>query len=51
MQQCRGVPGQRNGRGHDWGMGGEKRAYGTYGEGGTGKEKSIWNVNKEFRKK
>ena len=30
-------------------MGGEKRAYGTYGEGGNGKGESIWNVNKEYR--
>ena len=32
-------------------MGGEKKAYGTYGEGGTGKGKIIWNVNKEYKKK
>ena len=32
-------------------MDGEKRAYGTYGEGGTGKGESIWTVNKGFRKK
>ena len=32
-------------------MGGEMRAYGTYWEGGTGKGESIWNVNKEYRKK
>ena len=31
-------------------MGGEKKAYGTYGEGGTGKGEIIWNVNKEYRK-
>ena len=50
MQQCRGLPGQRSGR-VDWGTDGGKRAYGTYGEGGTGKGKIIWNVNKEYRKK
>ena len=31
-------------------MGGEKKAYGTYGEGGTGTGEIIWNVNKEYRK-
>ena len=36
--------------GGDWGMDRGKRAYGTYGEGGTGKGESIWNVNKEYRK-
>ena len=30
---------------------GVEKAYGIYGEGGTGKEESVWNVNKEFRKK
>ena len=29
-------------------MGGGKRAYGTYGEWGTGKGNIIWNMNKEF---
>ena len=37
-------------RGVDWRMGRGKRAYGTYREGGTGKGKIIWNVNKEYRK-
>ena len=32
-------------------MGGEKKAYGTYQEGGTGKEEIIWNVNKELENK
>ena len=32
-------------------MDGEKRTYRTYGEGGTGKGGSIWNVNKKYRKK
>ena len=36
--------------GGDWGMGGGKGAYGTYGEGGTRKGEIIWNVNKEYRK-
>ena len=31
-------------------MGEEKKAYGTYGEGGTGKGEIIWNVNNEYRK-
>ena len=31
-------------------MCGEKKAYGTYGEEGTGKVEIIWNVNKEYRK-
>ena len=31
-------------------MDGEKKAYGTYGEGKTGKGEIIWNVNKEYRK-
>ena len=31
-------------------MGGEKRTYGTYVEGGTGKGECLWNVNKEYRK-
>ena len=31
-------------------MGGEK-ACGTYGEGGSRKGESIWNINKEFREK
>ena len=35
----------------DWGIGGGKRAYGIYGEGGTGKGENIWNVNKEYKKK
>ena len=30
-------------------MGGEKKAYETYGEGETGKGEIIWNVNKEYR--
>ena len=34
----------------DWRMGGEKKVYGTYGEGGSGKGEFIWNVNKEYRK-
>ena len=34
----------------DWRMGGEKKVYGTYGEGGSGKGEIIWNVNKEYRK-
>ena len=29
---------------------GVEKAYGTYGEEGTGQEESIWNVNKEYRK-
>ena len=37
--------------GGDWGMGGEKRTYGTYGEVGIGKGENIWNANKEYRKK
>ena len=31
-------------------MDGEKKVYGTYGEGGSGKGEIIWNVNKEYRK-
>ena len=31
-------------------MDGEKRTYGTYGEGATGKGESFWIVNKEYRK-
>ena len=38
------------GRG-DWGTGGGKWAYGTYGLMGTGKGENIRNVNKEYRKK
>ena len=29
----------------------EKKVYGTYEEGGTGKGEITWNVNKEYRKK
>ena len=36
--------------GGDWRMDGEKKVYGTYGEGGAGKKEIIWNVNKEYRK-
>ena len=36
--------------GGDWRMYGEKKVYGTYGEGGSGKGEIIWNVNKEYRK-
>ena len=36
--------------GGDWRMDGEKKVYGTYGEGGSGKGEIIWNVNKEYRK-
>ena len=36
--------------GGDWRMGGEKKVYGTYGEGGSGKGEINWNVNKEYRK-
>ena len=36
--------------GVDWEIGGGKRAYGTYGEEGSGKGEIIWNVNKEYRK-
>ena len=32
-------------------MGGEKKAYGTYGDGVIEKGEIIWNVNKEYRKK
>ena len=35
----------------DWRMGGEKKVYGTYGEGASGKGEIIWNVNKEYKKK
>ena len=34
----------------NWRMDGEKKVYGTYGEGGTWKGEIIWNVNKEYRK-
>ena len=36
--------------GGDWRRDGEKKIYGTYGEGGSGKGEIIWNVNKEYRK-
>ena len=36
--------------GGDWKMDGEKKVYGTYGEGGSGKGEIIWSVNKEYRK-
>ena len=36
--------------GNDWRMDGEKKVYGKYGEGGSGKGEIIWNVNKEYRK-
>ena len=36
--------------GGDWRMDGEKKVYGTYQEGGSGKGEIIWNVNKEYRK-
>ena len=35
--------------GGDWVMGGGKRAYEIYGEGGTEEGEIIWNVNKECR--
>ena len=35
--------------GGDWRRDGEKRVYGTYGEGGSGKGEIIWNM-KEYRK-
>ena len=31
--------------------GGGKRTYGTYGEGGSGKGESFWNVNKNIENK
>ena len=36
--------------GGNWRMGGEKKVYGTYGKGGSGKVEIIWNINKEYRK-
>ena len=36
--------------GGDWRMCGEKKVYGTYGEGGSGQGEIIWNVNKEYKK-
>ena len=36
--------------GGDWRRDREKKVYGTYGEGGSGKGEIIWNVNKEYRK-
>ena len=36
--------------GGDWRMDGERKVYGTYGEGISGKGEIIWNVNKEYRK-
>ena len=44
-----GITRTENWESFDWGMGIEKRAYGTYGDGGTGKGKIIWNVYKEYR--
>ena len=38
------------GWGGDWGMDRGKSTYGTYHEGGTGKEESLWNVNNEYKK-
>ena len=37
--------------GGDWGTGGGKRAYGTFGEEWSGKGDIIWNVNKEKKEK
>ena len=36
--------------GGDQRMDGEKKVYGTYGEGSSRKAEIIWNVNKEYRK-
>ena len=36
--------------GGDWRRDGEKKVYGTYEEGGSGKGEIIWNVSKEYRK-
>ena len=36
--------------GGDWRRDVEKKVYGTYGEGESGKGEIIWNVNKEYRK-
>ena len=36
--------------GGDWRRDGEKKVYGTYREGGSGKGEIIWDVNKEYRK-